>query len=326
MTAFVQRFAVALVFSYIPLLAWTQQPKEPEWKPPLTSGGAPECPEHLGSRTHRSETISMDGVKAVIVGTTIRGQGKSCNYKADVEFSGKINGTLHLPDPGKQQFEIVDFSADGNKLLLSTQKEMEYPNIYRRYVEVASLELPNGQAHWVNVWDIFGWHECDATVEPQGYTQDGYVILRARPSVWVSFKNSRPDCVSNVGLYKTDLASPPVRLPDDTKISRLAKRVSEASQACKTDPDIIGACFTIHGRLSAWNGTPTLRIWRVGTKRILGTRDDPLPENLQKHMDWGVEAWGDFEVCPYTKEQPGVMQTVCVESATNVFYKSYPKP
>jgi hypothetical protein len=224
-----------------------------------------------------------------------------------------------LPNPGKQQFEIVDFSADGKKILLSTNKEMKFPDFDRRNIEVANLELTNGQAHWVNVWDIFGWQECDATVELQGFNQDGNIILRARPSTWVNSK--RTNCVSNIGLFKTDLTNPPIRLPDDTKILRCGRSIAEASQACKTDPDVIEACFTVHGRLSAWNGSPTMRIWRVGTHRMLGTRDDPLPLNLAKEMDWGVEAWGDFLVCPITRERPGVMQTVCIESADHLFFK-----
>jgi hypothetical protein len=245
----------------------------------------------------------MGEVRMLIVGTTSRGQEKSCKYLAEIEFSGKIIRKLDLPDPEKQQFEIVDFSADGKKLLLSTAKEMDYPNYDRRYIEIARVDLANGQAKWVNVWDIFGWHECDATVEPQGFTNDGAIILRARPSVWQ--KQDRHDCVPTIGLFRTDLITPPIRLPDDSKVPRFGNSISDAFQACKTDPDIIGACFKFHGRLSMWNGTPTMRIWRVGTKRILGTRDEPLPENLAKEMDWDTEAWGDFEVCPYTKERPG---------------------
>jgi hypothetical protein len=40
-------------------------------------------------------------------------------------------------------------------------------------------------------------------------------------------------------------------------------------------------------------------------------------------MDFGVEATGDFEVCPFTEERAGEMQMVCVESAENVTYKKY---
>jgi hypothetical protein len=104
---------------------------------------------------------------------------------------------------------------------------------------------------------------------------------------------------------------------------RFGRSIAEASQACKTDPDVIGECFTLRGRLSAWNGSPTMRIWRVGTHRMLGTKDDPLPVNLAKEMNWGIEAWGDFLVCPFTKEQPGVRQTVCIESADHLFFKKY---
>jgi hypothetical protein len=262
----------------------------------------------------------MAGVNALIIGTTIRGQGKSCIYKADLLFSGKIKGTLHLPNPGKQGFAIVDFSADGKKLLVSDERESEYPNEQFRNVEAAIVTVDGGQPHFANTWDVFGWHECDAMVEPQGFTPEGQVVLRARPSVMSVPR--RPNCVPNVGLYKTDLVSSPVRLPDDTKVQRFGKLIADQVQACKTDPDIIGACFKLRGRLSAWNGSPTLRIWRVGTKRMLGTQDGPLPENLAKQMDWGVEAWGDFEVCPYTKERPGVMQSVCIESAEHLFFRT----
>jgi hypothetical protein len=298
-----------------------EQPKEPEWRPGLAYGGAPECPEHVGIRTVRSQTASFGTASVVIVGTSERIQGKGCVCRAEIGFTGSVNRTLRLTGPGKDGFSIVDFSPDGRKILLSTEKAMEYPNLYRRNLELSTLELAKGQTQWVDAWDIFGWHECDAMVEPQGFTQDGAIILRARPSVWVSANRSRPDCVSDIGLYKTDLAGPPIRLPDDTKILRFGKSIADASQACKTDPDIIGACFKIHGRLSMWNGTPTMRIWRVGSNRILGTRDEPLPANLAKEIDWDTEAWGDFEVCPYTKDRPGVMQTVCIESAEHVFFR-----
>lgn len=320
MKALSKNLSLTLTLTIASHIVFSQQPKEPEWRPSLAYGGAPECPEHAGSRTYHSETASMSGVTVQIVGTTTREQGKSCTYGAEIVYSGKISRTVQLPDPGKRQFEIVDFSADGKNLLLADEKSMDPPYFAFRDVDVATVEMSNGRAHWVNAWDIFGWHGCDATVEPQGFTEEGHIIIRARPSTWVD--SGRPNCVSNVGLYQTDIADTTVRLPDDTKISRFGKHISEATQACKTDPDIIDACFTVRGRLSLWNGSPSLRIWRVGTNRILGVQDDdPLPESLAKQMDWGIEAWGDFDVCPFTKERPGVMQMICVESAQHVLFK-----
>jgi len=198
---------------------------------------------------------------------------------------------------------------------------MAYPNEQFHNVSLAVFDPGNGGIAFANAWDLFGWKDCDATVEPQGFTLDGRILVVARPSVM--HPPRRVDCVSDRGLYATDLSGPPRRLPYDTKVSRFGEAIAEQVQACKTDPDIIDACFTVHGRLSAWEGSPTLRIWRVGTNRILGDHLDwPLPEKLAENMGWDVEAWGDFEVCPFTKERPGAMQMVCVESASQIIYKN----
>jgi hypothetical protein len=67
-----------------------------------------------------------------------------------------------------------------------------------------------------------------------------------------------------------------------------------------------------------------MRIWRVGTDRILGVvpaEDEIIPKGLRKALDEGgqwPEVFGDFEVCPFTKEKPGEMQMVCVESASRL--------
>jgi hypothetical protein len=102
---------------------------------------------------------------------------------------------------------------------------------------------------------------------------------------------------------------------------------AEVSMAsCAAAPNLVGPCFSVRGRLSLWNGTPSARIWRVGTKRILGVSDSrciepdcrQLPADILAALDWDTEIFADFLVCPFTKERPGVMQFVCAESARNV--------
>jgi hypothetical protein len=313
--------AVLFLLTLVPALSRAESPKETDWQPPLAEGGAPECPDHVGSRTLRSEIISHETVETYIEGTAVREQNKVCHSKADLIITGRAQRTLPLPGAADHRFSIVDFSRDGQSLLIASEAEMAYPNEQFRDVSLAVLKLSRDETHFVNVWDVFGWKDCDAMVEPEGFTPDGHVLVLARPSVVRPPR--RVDCVSDWGLYATDLSSPPRRLSDDTKVPRFAKAIAEQVQACKTDPDIIGECFTVHGRLSAWNGSPTMRIWRVGTNRILGDHYDwPLPEDLAEHMNWDVEAWGDFEVCPFRKERPGVMQMVCVEAASHVSYRS----
>ena len=95
---------------------------------------------------------------------------------------------------------------------------------------------------------------------------------------------------------------------------------------CKKSPNIVEACFETRGRISAANGNPGLRMWKVGTKRILGILgyEDPIiPNKLKEYLGFGVEIYGDYLVCPFTKEKKNHMQMVCVESASNIRVEDY---
>jgi hypothetical protein len=317
----IKLLATSLFFSLVLSSAIAQSGAEPDWRGPLAGGGAPECPDHTGMRTLRSETVRMGTTRAYIEGTSVRGMKKSCQSNTRLFFAGPHRHSLPLASSQMPSYSIADFSPDGSRLLLEAGQPLTGPP-YENYrnVSVAVVSLSDHEIHWVNVWDLFHWGHCEATVEAQGFTAEGQVLLRVRPS------NLNPpaknDCVHRAALYATNLQSAPAEQPSGVKVARFGREVTPQLQACKSDPDIVDACFTVHGRMSAWNGSPTLRIWRAGTNRILGDHDDwPLPEALARQMDWEVEAWGDFEVCPFTKEKPGVMQMVCVESATNVTYK-----
>jgi hypothetical protein len=79
----------------------------------------------------------------------------------------------------------------------------------------------------------------------------------------------------------------------------------------------VGKCFDVHGRLGTYQRAPTARIWIIGTKRMLGLREG-VPEWLEEDVEGGdTYLIADFVVCPLTRSKPGVMQLVCVESASN---------
>ena len=102
-----------------------------------------------------------------------------------------------------------------------------------------------------------------------------------------------------------------------------------APPKCKGNPKVVGACYSVHGRLTRGADTVVLRLWPVGTKRMMGVTagpklddaDDAIwPQNLK--FDHGDEdIYGDFEVCPFTPERKGEMQLVCIESASHVVVK-----
>jgi hypothetical protein len=233
----------------------------PQWIPALGLGGAPECPKHLGSRVYRSDIARDSHITAFIVGKSARKTG-GCQATAEIQViqSGK---TQHfaLTGPGEKAFALVDFSPDGTGVLLAHNQRADGLYQYRE-TSVALMPLVSGKIEWRNTWDIFGWKNCDAMVEPQGFLPDGRVVIRARKTV--SHFRGRADCVNESGLYVTDLSgNSAVRLPDSTKVTRYGKHERPGFQACKSDPDIVDACFKVHGRLSAWNGAPTMRIWRL---------------------------------------------------------------
>jgi hypothetical protein len=99
---------------------------------------------------------------------------------------------------------------------------------------------------------------------------------------------------------------------------------------CKT-PENASTCYWTHGRLSINNGTPSFRLWKIGTHRILAVYSGPsvdrdsdneypeLPVSVARVMTLGTWVYADFEVCPLEEEKPRVMQAICIESAQHIF-------
>jgi hypothetical protein len=45
-----------------------------------------------------------------------------------------------------------------------------------------------------------------------------------------------------------------------------------------------------------------------------------LPIKVEKLLEeWQSEVWGDYMVCPFTREKPKEMQMICIESGKNLF-------
>ena len=101
---------------------------------------------------------------------------------------------------------------------------------------------------------------------------------------------------------------------------------AEIDKSCKEHPLLVGKCFTVHGRLTVYNGAPALRIWRVGTRRMLGISEQRfsvpgyrnVPEDMQKQINQDTALWGDYVVCPFTRPRSGEMQLVCIEKGKNL--------
>jgi hypothetical protein len=90
---------------------------------------------------------------------------------------------------------------------------------------------------------------------------------------------------------------------------------------CRGNHSVVAECYALHGRMFLSNGSPSLRIWPVGTSRLLGvllSEEEIIPSEIRKQLAFGVRIYADYEVCPFTTQKPGQMQFVCVESASNI--------
>ena len=103
------------------------------------------------------------------------------------------------------------------------------------------------------------------------------------------------------------------------------------AQSCRARADLVGKCFTVHGRLQINNGTPSIRLWRIGTQRMLGILDpedisgmpgpSTIPASIEKQLDFNKHIVGDFLVCPLSQSRPGRMQTICIESGKHLIVR-----
>ena len=84
----------------------------------------------------------------------------------------------------------------------------------------------------------------------------------------------------------------------------------------------VDSCFTIRGRMAAYNGAPSYRIWIVGTQRLLGVTQNHgcvVPPALDSLIGLDDKlVFANFVVRPVTQDEPGVMRLVCVASFSNV--------
>jgi hypothetical protein len=113
-------------------------------------------------------------------------------------------------------------------------------------------------------------------------------------------------------------------------------------EPCKSS-NLAPSCFQTHARLGAGEGTPSVRLWPIGSHRLYGiysnrqgfadrytTLDSEAPglppeveraaTRIQKVSGpGGWTLFGDFEVCPLEPHIEGHMQAACIASATHIF-------
>lgn len=287
--------------------------------PLLPGSNVLPCPKHDGTRQARSDTARAGEWSASFFGTA-QTINRTCTTSLELELArdGYPEARVKVETLSNHSVDIVDFSADRTQLALSRRSWGTRSG--ERDVDIAVLATASPTITWVSPWDLLGWGKCNAFVYPYGFLEDGkLVVIFAAPGS--GFSRSAPNCLTGEKIFAFDLVQrSAVELSAPVRVQRYGSTEFTEARSCSNDPDVTGACFSFRGRLSLYNGSPTVRIWRIGTKRILGLRNDfPLPyPNWTDVMSFDNQMFANFTVCPLTPEKPGHMQMICVESMDKV--------
>jgi len=105
--------------------------------------------------------------------------------------------------------------------------------------------------------------------------------------------------------------------------------VAQSAVSCRTSPNLVGACFSVHGRLFVHDGAPpNVRILETGTHRVFGIFDRqfqaegdevaPAAVTMLLNDDPTAEIEGLYVVCPFEREAPRSLRPVCIEAASHL--------
>ena len=103
-----------------------------------------------------------------------------------------------------------------------------------------------------------------------------------------------------------------------------------ASQVCASSDSIfVGPCRSFRARLVPGADNIIIRIWPVGSTRLLGYADGALkcrlPPMLELLMNEGKTVYADINVRPVTPSQPGHMQFACIAATDHMKVKDGPR-
>jgi len=102
--------------------------------------------------------------------------------------------------------------------------------------------------------------------------------------------------------------------------------VTGRAAACEAAPESHAECFVLRGRVFRSNGTPSMRIAPINSRRLLGVlpaEHEDVPYSIGTGVTFDQDAIADMEVCPLSPARQGEMQMVCVRSASNVTFKNH---
>ena len=282
----------------------------------LASRSAPPCSIKPGVRSSRSDLVQFGGISASISAQSTRDESNACEQTASVWVTkGGVSMQVNLPDAANNTFSIIDFAPDASLILLHKTKTFALPG-EDAGDEISLLSPESSALRWVSTRQLIGLGNCSTLVEPEGFLGPRQLVFLTIPSV-VAAKGV-PSCADRPKMLALDLTTRKVFEPPATiTMIKNGHRLAGPLLSCQTDPDLAGACYSIRGRVGLGSNGISMRLWQVGTDKMMNLGEGLLPDELSSLVTPGTRVYANMIVCPLASGVPRVMPTVCIESAGN---------
>lgn len=286
---------------------------DPSSPAPAAFVTAPPCSRRPGVRAIRSDLIQFGAVTASLSAQAAR-EGQSCLQTAALWVTRKnISQQYELRDAAVNTFAILDIAPDSDNILLSSVPAAPNPDADHS-AQFTVLSLPDGSLKWTPIADVLGLKNCAASFEPQGFIDATHVSIAARP---VPSTLKHPSCTTKTLYFDYDLTTRAVKQSSTPAIRRFAQSVAGPIHSCKSDPDVIAACYTARARLAVSPKGDGMKIWPVGGTHLMSVDKGMLPGNLSSEVGPNMRVYATMVICPLTVERGGPSRYVCVDAATD---------
>jgi hypothetical protein len=283
----------------------------------LASRSAPPCSVKPGVRSSRSDLVEFGGISASISAQSTRDESNGCEQTASVWVTKSgVSMQVNLPDADTNTFSIIDFAPDASLILLHKTKTFALPG-EDSGDEISLLSPESSALRWVSTRQLIGLGNCSTLVEPEGFLGPRQLVFLTSPSVVAP--KGLPSCADRPKLLALDLATRKVfEPPPAISMIKNGHRLGGPLLSCQTDPDLAGACYSIRGRVGLGSNGISMRLWQVGTEKVMNLGEGMLPDELSSLVTPETRVYANMIVCPLASNIPRVMPTVCIESASNL--------
>lgn len=281
--------------------------------PPLAHGSAVPCSIQPGIRATRSDLVQLGDVSVSISEQASR-EGAACIQSAALWVTKNgVSRQIELRKADTNSFFIVDIAPDSSAILLSS-REREAVRLAVIPLTADASQFSQTALKWMSVSDWVGGKNCDNAFETQGFIDRKHIVFASAPDSPFSRR-----CNSGADAYSVDVDTHRAKPLNFGGVNRAAKVLSGSVHSCKSDPDVVGACYTTRARLALAgerNGEGML-LWPVGTDHLLAVDEDLIPADLRAEITPATRLYATMLICPMAGEHHSSRPLVCVESAAD---------